>query len=61
MALVQHGIEFRESSQPHATVTLLCSDHQGTWLRVGGAKEWVDLRITPSGLLRVGKAEKVSK
>lgn len=61
MVIANNGVEFHENGVAHARVTVLFSDHLGTWLRVGGAKEWVDVRVTPSGLLRVGKPKKAQK
>lgn len=39
-----------------ATVTRLCQDPKhGAWLEVAGKRERIEIRVTASGLLRVGK------
>lgn len=61
----RHGSDFEISPSEYgftwgpARVTRMCSDPKhGVWLRVEGARERIEIRITRSGLLRVGKIEK---
>ena len=39
-----------------ARVVRLCRDDKlGVWIEVSGAREFVEIRVTPGGRLRVGK------
>lgn len=41
-----------------ARVSVLCTDDKhGTWLAVGEARDVVEIRVTKSGLIRVGKPQ----
>lgn len=39
----------------------MCADKDGRWLLIRGKREQLQLRITPSGLIRVGTIAKAGK
>jgi hypothetical protein len=42
-------------TQGPATVTRMCTDPKlGAWLEVAGKRQRIEIRVTKSGLLRVG-------
>ena len=38
-----------------ATVTRICDGEMGSYIEVAGNRQRVEIRVTPSGLLRIGK------
>lgn len=39
---------------PPVGLTLVHSDERGSWYAVGTKRGWIEFRVTPTGLVRVG-------
>jgi hypothetical protein len=44
----------------NATVTSCCESKWGRWLQIQSQSHIIDIRITPSGLIRVGEPQKLN-
>lgn len=55
MLLKRYGIEFQDGTQ---LVSLSSDDKHGWWFTVRGKRQEIEVRVTPSGLLRVSKPRK---
>jgi hypothetical protein len=53
----RHGVSFSTGTGSPLRVVLMVSDEKfGSVFAVAGDREWLEVRITPSGLLRISEA-----